>query len=87
MMLGLRCSPDPVITRLATWLKAALYYYKNLPDVRTNVNSWTSAGLLVSRAKGAINLEDLVPDWVKINQYRILATNVELIEGSACTIT
>ena len=58
------------------------------PDtVRTIVNNWTSAGLLVSRAKDAINVEDLVPDLVKICQYRTLAANVEFLEGSAYTIT
>ena len=84
---GLPSPPDPVITRWATWLRAALYYSENLPAVRTIVNNWTSAGLLVSRAKDAINVEDLVPDLVKINQYRNLAANVEFVEGSACTIT
>ena len=84
---GLPSPPDPVITRWATWLRAALYYSENLPALRTIVNNWTSAGLLVSRAKNAINVEDLVPDLVKINQYRTLAANVELLEGSACTIT
>ena len=84
---GLPSSPDPVITRWATWLRAALYYSENHPAVRTIVNNWTSAGLLVSRAKDTINVEDLVPDWVKINQYRTLAANVEFLEGSACTIT
>ena len=80
-------SPDPVITRWATWLRAALYYSENLPAVRTIVNNWTSAGLLVSRAKDAINVEGLVSDLVKINQCRTLAANVEFLEGSACTIT
>ena len=80
-------SPDPVITRWATWLRAALYYSENLPAVCTIVNNWTSAGLLVSRAKDAINMEDLMPGLVKINQYRTLAANVEFLEGSACTIT
>ena len=80
-------SPDPVITRWATWLRAALYYSENLPAVCTIVNNWTSAGLLVSRAKDAINAEDLVPDLVKMNQYWTLAANVEILEGSACTIT
>ena len=61
---GLPSPPDPVITRWATWLRAALYYSENLPAVRTIVNNWTSAGLLVSRAKDAINVEDLVPDLV-----------------------
>ena len=84
---GLPSPPDPVITRWAAWLRAALYYSENLPAVRTIVNNWTSAGLLVSRAKDAINVEDLVPDLVKINQYRTLAANVEFLEGSACTIT
>ena len=84
---NLASPPDPAITRWATWLRAALYYSENLPTVRTIVNNWTSAGLLVSGAKYAINVEDLVPDLVKINQYRILAANVEFLEGSACTIT
>ena len=79
--------PDPVITRWATWLRAALYYRENLPAVCTIANNWTSAGLLVSRAKNAINVEGLVSDLVKINQYRTLAANVEFLEGSACTIT
>ena len=78
--------PDPVITRWPTWLRAALYYSENLPAVRTIVNNWTSAGLLVSRAKDAINVEDLVPGLAKTNQYRTLAANVEFLEGSACTI-
>ena len=78
---------DPVLTRLATWLRAALYYKENLPAVRTIVNNWASAGLLVSRAKSAINVENLVPDLVKINQYRTVAANVEFLEGSAFTVT
>ena len=84
---GLPSPPDPVTTRWATWLRAALYYSENLPAVRTIVNNWTSAGLLVSRAKNAINVEDLVPDLVKINQCRTLEANVEFLEGSASTIT
>ena len=84
---GLPSPPDLVTTRWTTWLRSALCYSESLPAVRTIVNNWTSAGLLVSRAKNAINVEDLVPDLVKINQYRTLAANVELFEGSACTIT
>ena len=59
---GLPSPPDLVITRWATWLRAALYYSENLPAVCTIVNNWTSAGLLVSRAKDAINVEGLVSD-------------------------
>ena len=84
---GLPSPPDPVITRWATWIRAALYYSESLRAVCTIVNNWTSAGLLVSRAKDAVNVEDLVPDLVKINQCRTLAANVEFLEGSTCTIT
>ena len=84
---GLPSPPDPVITSRETWLRAVLYYSENIPAVRTIVNNWTSAGLLISKAKDAINVEDLVPDLVKINQYRTLAANVEFLEESACTIT
>ena len=68
---GLPSPPDPVITRWATWLRAALYYSENLPAVCTIVDNWTSAGLLVSRTKDTINVEGLVSDLVKINQYRL----------------
>ena len=84
---GLPFRPDPVIARWASWLRAALYYSENLPTVRTIVNNWTSPGLLDSKANDAINVEDLVADLVKINQYRTQAANVEFLEGSACTIT
>ena len=83
--------PDPVITKWATWHRAALNYsknYKNLPAFRTIVNNWTCAGLaFVSRANDAINVEDLVLDLVEINLYRTREANVEFLEGSACTIT
>ena len=82
---GLPSPPDPVITRWATWLRAVLYYSENLPAVRIIVNNWTSAGHLVNRAKDAINVEDLVPDLVKINQYRTPAANVQFLVRSACT--
>ena len=46
---GLPSPPDHVITRWATWLRAALYYSENLLAVCTIVNNWTSAGLLVEQ--------------------------------------
>ena len=86
---GLPSPPVPVITRWATYLKAALYYSENLPCVRTIVNNWAGEGLLVSRAKEAINVNGLVPDLVRNNQYWTLATNVELelLEASDCIMT
>ena len=79
---GVPSPSNPVIAKWATWHRAVLYYLGNLPAVRTIVNNWISAGLLVSRAKDAINVKDLVPDLVKINQHRTLSANVEFLEGS-----
>ena len=45
---GLPSPLDPVITRWATTLKAALYYIENHPAVRTIAIKWISAGLLVN---------------------------------------
>ena len=77
----------PVVTRWAASLRAALYYSENLPPVCTIVNNWTGKGLLVSQPKEAINVDGLVSDLVRINQYRTLATNVELLEASDSTMT
>ena len=60
---------------------------ENLSAVRTIVNNWTGEGLIVSRAKEAINVDGLVPYLVRINHYRTLATNFELLEANDCTMT
>ena len=62
---GLPSPPDPGITKWATWLRAALYYSENLPAVRTIVNNWTSAGLLVSKAKDATMWKIRCRTWLK----------------------
>ena len=67
---GLPSSPIPVITRWATWLRRALYYSENLPAVRTIISNWADEGLLITRAKEAINVDGLVPDLVRIYQQR-----------------
>ena len=56
-----------------------MYYNENPPAVRAILNNRTSAGLLVSRAKDAIDVKDLVPGLVKRNRHRTLAANVEFL--------
>ena len=56
--------PDPVTTRRATWLRAALYCSEYFPAVSTIVNNCIGGGLLVSRAKKAINMDNLEPGLV-----------------------
>lgn len=50
--------PAPIVTRWGSWLEACLFYAKNLPLVRTIVNSWDGDGILIRRAKEAVNDPD-----------------------------
>ena len=81
---GLPSPPAPVVTRWATWLEAAFFYAEHLPVVRNIVNNWKSGGILVTRAKEAINEDQLISDLVLILQYQPLARNVELLEATDC---
>ena len=47
--------PEPVVTRWGTWLKAADYYANNLIEVKKIVNEFEGDGILVKRAKEAVN--------------------------------
>ena len=50
--------PEPVVTRWGTWLKAANYYADNLTEVKKIVNEFEGVGILVKRAKEAVNNAD-----------------------------
>jgi hypothetical protein len=71
--------PRPVITRWGTWLTAAFWYADNLPSVRDKVRSFEDDGVIVSRAKDAIEGQDLASQLTSIQSYRSL---VHLIEKS-----
>ena len=43
---------QPVHTRWGSWLNAALYYTKNLPEVKSIVESFVGSGILVTQSKG-----------------------------------
>ena len=51
--------PQPVVTRWASWINAALYYVSNLPTVRDIVRSFEDGGLLLSRAKDIVDHPNL----------------------------
>ena len=38
--------PEPVVTQWVSWLKAAIYYADNLPEIRNIMNSFTGNSLL-----------------------------------------
>ena len=45
--------PQPVPTRCGSWLNAALYYAKYLPEVKAIVESFVGSRILVTQAKVA----------------------------------
>ena len=48
--------PPPVPTRWGSWLNAALFCAKNLPEVKAIVESFVGSGISVTQAK--VNLQN-----------------------------
>ena len=57
--------PELVITRWGTWLKAADYFVNNLIEVK-KINEFEGNGILMKRAKEAVNDADIAASLLKI---------------------
>ena len=65
--------PQPVPTTWGSWLNAALYYAKNLPEVKVIVESFVGSRILVTQAKVSLQKSGLAGQLLKINdQYECL---------------
>ena len=79
--------PQPVPTRWASWLNAALYYAKNLPKVKAIVESFVGSGILVTQAKVSLQKRGLAGQLFKIeDQYKWLVKLTEKMESAKYTI-
>ena len=79
--------PQPVPTRLGSWLNAALYFAKNLPEVKAIVESFVGSGILVTQAKVSLQKSGLVAQLLKIkDQYECLVKLIEKMESAKYTI-
>jgi len=79
--------PQPVLTRWGTWLNAVEYYAKHLVEVRNIVNSFEGNGVLVLRAKAAVNDWKVRESLVKIQRdYQVLPQLIKRMENSKYTI-
>ena len=74
--------PVPVITRWSTWLTAAFWYADNLPSVRDIVRSFEDDGVIVSRAKAAVENQELTSQLTSIQCYRSLVRLIEKNESA-----
>ena len=79
--------PQPVRTRWGGWLNAALYYTKNLSEVKAIVESFVGCGILVTQAKVSLQKNGLVGQLLKIkDQYECLVKLIEKMESAKYTI-
>ena len=56
--------PEPVVTRWGSWLTEAFYYADILPEVQEIVNNFHGDGIIVSRAKEAVNSKTIAASLV-----------------------
>ena len=69
--------PQPVPTRWESWLPAALYYAKNLPEVKAVVESFVGSGILVTQAKVSLQKSGLTGQLLKIkDRYECLVKGI-----------
>ena len=79
--------PEPVMTRWGTWLKAADYYADNLIEVKKIVNEFEGDGILVKRAKEAVNDAGIAASLLKIKRdYSQLPKITQKIESPKFSI-
>jgi len=79
--------PQPIVTRWGSWLNAALYYARNLPEVKSIVESFEGSGVLVTQAKNSLQIPSLATQLLKIkDQYECLVNLINIMESAKCTI-
>ena len=80
--------PQPVPTRWGSWLNAALYYAKNLPEVKAIEENFVGSGILVTLAKISMQKSGLTGQLLKIKDlYECLIVKfIEKIECAKYTI-
>ena len=78
--------PRPVPTRWGSWLNAALYCAKNLPEVKAIVKSFVGSEILVTQAKVSLQKSGLAGQLLKIkDQYECQVKLIEKMESEKYT--
>ena len=80
-------SPQPVVSRWGSWLKAAEYYSTNFPQVCEIINAFEGPGKLVVKAKEAIVAKSLPRNLREIYQcYTKLVDEIQRAESTKYTV-
>lgn len=79
--------PGVIVTRWSSWLRATLYYSKNFPVVKNIVNSLQDEGVLIKKAKEAVNDPNIVKDLIEVVEcYSSLIIILDKFENSEFNI-
>ena len=79
--------PQSVPTRWGSWLNAALYYAKNLPEVKAIVESFVGSGIMVTQAKVSLQKSGLAGQLLRFkDQYECLVKLIDKMESVKYTI-
>ena len=79
---------QPVPRRWRSGLNAALYYAKNVPEVKAIVESLISSEILVTQAKVSLQKSGLAGQLLKLkDQYECLVKLIEKMESAKYTTT
>ena len=79
--------PKSALTRWGTWLEAANYYAENLVEVRRIVISFEGNGILVRKAKDAVNDEGVARSLTAIQRdYSNIPKMIKKVESSKYTM-
>ena len=82
MLLVTHLSLFPQPTRWGSWFNAALYYAKNLPEVKAIVESFVGFGILVNQEKVSLQKSGLAGQLLKIkHQHECLVKLIEKMES------
>ena len=65
-LANIGCPSQPVATRWGSWLNAASYYAKNLPEVKAIVESFKGSGILGTQAKVSLQPTGLASQFLNI---------------------
>jgi len=77
---------QPVVTRWCTWLNATSYYSENFNRIRDIIQNMQGGGVLLLRAKSAIENSSVFEELVNIAKYKSLSTLTAKTESSRYTI-
>lgn len=83
----LQLPPEPIITRWGSWIKAAIYYSLNFPEVRDIINELVPDADVVHRAQEAFGQPGLHEEFQTIaTNFECLIHAIEQLESKNITL-